>query len=211
MARVLLLVPSATYRVADFLEAARTLGVDVVIGGDEAHSLEGLMGPRSVQIPLDDPEKAAEAIVAHDRRTPLDAVVAVDDRGTVAAAPAGERLGLRHHAPEAGAAARDKLAMRTRLAAAEVSQPAFAALRPGAGPQEVVQVVETIGFPCVIKPTTLSASQGVLRADGADDAVAVVARVRRIAADAACEDDAPLLVERFVPGPEVAVEGLLTD
>src|ERR1700722_2867115 len=82
MARVLLLVPSATYRVADFLEAARTLGVDVVIGGDEAHSLEGLMGPRSVQIPLDDPEKAAEAIVAHDRRTPLDAVVAVDDRGT---------------------------------------------------------------------------------------------------------------------------------
>ena len=36
MARVLLLVPSATYRVADFLEAARTLGVDVVIGGDEA-------------------------------------------------------------------------------------------------------------------------------------------------------------------------------
>jgi hypothetical protein len=70
MARVLLLVPSATYRVADFLEAARTLDVDVVIGGDEAHALAGVMGSGSVVIPLDDPERAAEAIVAHDSLAP---------------------------------------------------------------------------------------------------------------------------------------------
>jgi biotin carboxylase len=44
-----------------------------------------------------------------------------------------------------------------------------------------------------------------------EDAVAVVERVRRISATAGCDGDQPLLVERFVPGPEVAVEGLLTD
>jgi biotin carboxylase len=38
-----------------------------------------------------------------------------------------------------------------------------------------------------------------------------VARVRRIVADATCDEDAPLVLERFVPGPEVAVEGLLDD
>jgi biotin carboxylase len=211
MARVLLLVPSATYRVADFLDAARTLGVDVVIGGDEAFGLPDLMGGRAVPIPLDDPERAAEAIVALDNLTPLDAVVAVDDHGTVAAAMASEALGLRHNPPSAVAAARDKLAMRLRLAAAEVSQPAFAALEPDAGSGAIEGLVAGVGLPCVIKPTTLSGSQGVLRADSADEAVAVVERVRRIAAGASCDPDDPLLIEQFVAGPEVAVEGLLTD
>jgi biotin carboxylase len=211
MARVLLLVPSATYRVADFLEAARTLGVDVVIGGDEAHALADLMGPRSVLIPLDDPQAAAEAIMAHDAVAPLDAVVAIDDRGAVAAAVASQRLGLRHNAPEAVAATRDKLLMRARLGAAEVTQPAFAPIAGTAGPDEVADVVETIGLPCVIKPRTLSASQGVLRADTTEGAIAVVGRVRAIAACATDDGHPTLLVERFVPGPEVAVEGLLTD
>jgi len=158
MARVLLLVPSATYRVADFLEAARTLGVDVVVGGEEAHTLQHLMGSASVPIPLDDPAAAAEAIVAHDGVTPLDAIVAIDDRGTVAAAMASERLGLRHNPPDAVAAARDKLAMRVRLAAAEVPQPAFAPVAATAGADDVARLVDTVGLPCGIKPTTLSAS-----------------------------------------------------
>jgi biotin carboxylase len=211
MARVLLLVPSATYRVKDFLEAARTLGVDVVVGGDQAHTLQDLMGNRSLQIPLDDPERAAEAILAHDAIAPLDAVVAVDDGGAVAAALASQRLGLRHNPPGAVAATRDKVAMRMRLAAGEVPQPLFAALPGDAGPQDVARLVETIGLPCVIKPTTLSASQGVLRADTPAEAVAVVDRVRRIVACATGKPDNTLLVEAFISGPEVAVEGLLTD
>jgi biotin carboxylase len=211
MARVLLLVPSATYRVADFLEAARTLDVDVVIGGDESHALAGLMGSGSVQIPLDDPPGAADAIVAHDSVAPLDAVLAIDDRGAVAAALASERLGLRHNPPEAVAATRDKLVMRLRLGAAEVSQPAFAPLAGDAGPDEVAALVDAVGLPCVIKPRTLSASQGVLRADTTEQAIAVVERVRTITACATDDTHPALLLERFVPGPEVAVEGLLTD
>jgi biotin carboxylase len=211
MARVLLLVPSATYRVGDFLEAARTLGVDVVIGGDEAHALEDLMGNRSLQVPLDDPLASADAIVGHDDIAPLDAVVAVDDRGVVAAAVASQRLGLRHNSPDAVAATRDKLVMRMALHRAEVSQPRFAPVPATAGPDEVALLVETVGLPCVIKPTTLSASQGVLRADTTEDAITVVDRVRLIAAGATGDSHRSLLLERFVPGPEVAVEGLLTD
>ncbi len=118
-------------------------------------------------------------------------------------------LGLRHNPVEAVAAARDKLAMRARLAAFEVPQPAFAPLPAGAGAEEVAAVVGAVGLPCVIKPTTLSGSQGVLRADTPDEAVAVAQRVRRIADAAGVDPRAPLLVERFAPGPEVAVEGLL--
>jgi biotin carboxylase len=185
--------------------------VDVVIGGDQAHAMQDLMGSRSLQVPLDDPERAAEAIVAHDAITPLDAVLAVDDGGAVAAALASQRLGLRHNPPEAVAATRDKLVMRMRLGLGEVAQPAFTALPGEAGPQDVARLVETIGLPCVLKPTTLSASQGVLRADTTAQAIAVVDRVRGIAARATGDPAAPLLIESFVPGPEVAVEGLLTD
>lgn len=211
MARVLLLVPSATYRVADFLEAARTLGVEVVIGGDQAHALQDLMGRRSLQLPLDDPVAAAEMIVVHDDVAPLDAVIAVDDRGAVAAAMAAQRLGLRHNPPDAVAATRDKLAMRVRLAAAEVPQPPFAPVTADAGPGDVTRLLQGVGVPCVVKPLTLSASQGVLRADTTGEAVAVVDRVRRIVTRATGDNDPTLLLERFVPGPEVAVEGLLAD
>jgi biotin carboxylase len=210
MARVLLLVPAATYRVGDFLEAAARLGVEVVVGGDQENVLQELMGVRSLRLPLDDPEAACAAIVAHDAVFPLDAVVAVDDRGTLAAALAASRLGLRTNPPDAVAAARDKLLMRARLAAAEVSQPAFAAVSASSGPAEIARLVEAVGLPGVVKPTTLSGSRGVIRVDSADEVVAVVDRVRAIATDAAASGT-PLLFERFVPGPEVAVEGLLAD
>jgi biotin carboxylase len=101
--------------------------------------------------------------------------------------------------------------MRVRLGGAEVAQPAFVAVGADAGADEIRGLADAVGLPCVIKPRTLSASQGVLRADSPDEAVAVVERVRRIAGCAGGDDDAPLLLERFVPGPEVAVEGLLTD
>ncbi len=209
MARLLLLVPSATYRARDFLDAARALGVEVVIGTEEAHALQGLMGTRALEVPLADPLAAARVIVAHDDLAPLDAVIAVDDMGTLAAAEASARLGLRHNPPDAVAAAHDKLAMRARLAAFEVPQPAFAALAGGAGQRRWQPPSSAVGLPCVIKPTTLSGSQGVLRADTAEQAVAVAARVRRIATSAGVDPRAPLLVERFAPGREVAVEGLV--
>ena len=76
-------------------------------------------------MPLDEPEVAADLIVALDDRRGVDAVVAVDDRGVMVAAAAGERLGFPHNPPDAVAATRDKAAMRRALAAAEVPQPAF--------------------------------------------------------------------------------------
>jgi biotin carboxylase len=204
-------MPSATYRAADFLQAARKLGVEVVVAVDRPNALEKVMGARALEVPLEDASKAAATIVALDDALALDAIVAVDDQGTVVAATAAQALGLRHNAPEAVTAARDKLAMRTLLSRAEVTQPAFAELAPGASSTEIAEAVEQVGLPCVVKPTTLSASQGVLRADTYEETVEAVARVRRIADRAGVPQSAPLLVEQFVGGPEVAVEGLLTD
>ncbi|MGH9002976.1 MAG: ATP-grasp domain-containing protein, partial [Acidimicrobiia bacterium] len=241
MARVLILLPSATYRAPDFLAAAARLGAEVVVASEVAQTID--MGDRALVLPLDDPGAAAAAIVASAGRHPLDAVVAVDDQGVLVAALAGARLGLAHNPPAAVAATRDKAAMRTALAgAAGVLQPAFTVVAPGdrgvpvdtgdrgvpvdtgdrgvpvdtrdrgvpaeTGADVAAAAVE-IGFPCVVKPVSLSASRGVIRADDPAQAAAAGTRARAIVAEATGVDDAPLVVERYVAGTEVAVEALL--
>ena len=208
VARVLLLVPSASYRAPDFLAAARSLGLEVIVGCEETPVLAET--GTSVQLCLSDPDTAAEAIVALDAVSPLDAVVAVDDQGTLAAAKAAQFLGLRANPPRAVAAARDKLEMRTALASAEVPQPAFAMLPAEAGAEELGAIVARIGLPIVVKPASLSGSQGVIRADTIAQGVAAMGRVRSIASRAGEPADKPLVVEGFVPGAEVAVEAMLT-
>jgi biotin carboxylase len=207
VARVLLILPTATYRAPDFMAAARKLGVEVVIASEHRQAMSGDMGDRAVVLPLRQPERAADAIAAVHDRTPLDAVLAVDDAGSAAAAVASERLGLGpSNPPEAVAAARDKSRMRELLTAAGLPQPAYRLAHPG---DDVARLASEVGLPCVVKPLTLSASRGVIRADDPEAAAAAAERVRAILRCAGEDADGALLVESYVPGDEVAVEGLL--
>ena len=206
MRRILLLLPTRAYRAADFLAAAGELGVEVVVGAEQRHALDDMIGSRVIELPLHRPEIAADAIVEFTDEMPLDAIVPVDDAGVATATIAAERLGLAHNAPEAAALTRDKAAMRRRLAQAGVPQPAFELVDGGA---DAAVAAANIGLPVVLKPLTLSGSRGVIRADTPEAAAAAAARIRRMLHLADGGPSAPLLVERFVPGVEVAVEGLL--
>lgn len=201
MSRVLLLVPTGTYRAADFLAAARRLGVEVVVGSERRQAMAASMGDRAVVVPLDRVGAAVGAIEALHRRQPLDAVLAIDDQGLVAAAAASEQLGLSHNQPEAVAATRNKATQRARLATSRVPQPDYRVVGVGA---PVAVAATEIGYPCVVKPVSRSGSQGVIRIDDPDQAAAAEARIRSIVGTGE-----ELLVERFVPGAEVAVEALL--
>lgn len=189
------MLPTATYRATDFLEAANALGATVVVASDREQLLAAT--DRALTVDLHDADSTASQVEALDDRAPVDAVVAVDDQGVVVAAEAAARLGLPHNPPDAVATTRDKSRLRRALAAAEVRQPVFR-LVEGDGLPDLPR-------PWVVKPLGLSGSTGVIRVDEGDDAVTIFARVRTIAGD----ERAPLLVETFVPGPEVAVEGLL--
>lgn len=205
MGRVLLLLPTATYRAPDFLAAAEALDADVVVASDRQQALVGVMGDRAVRVNLGRPAEAADDLVAHAHRNPVDAIVAVDDQGVVVAALAAAQLGLAHNPPEAVAATRDKAELRRIWGEAGIHQPDFAV----AGPHDDVgSLVEQVGPPCVIKPVSLSASRGVIRADDPAEGVTAAARIRTILAEEG-QGDTPLLVESYVPGEEVAVEGLL--
>jgi biotin carboxylase len=217
--RLLLLMPTHTYRADDFLAAADRLGVEVVLGSDRCHKLEelGLVRTTRDSLVLDflDPEASSRTIAGFAEAKRLDGVIAADDETTVIAALASEKLGLRHNPPAAARASRDKLRLRERLAAGGVRQPRFRDLPLGADPREAArEAARDPGFPCVLKPRFLSASRGVIRADDERSFAEAFARVARIVSDPETrahggEAAASLLVESFVPGGEVAVEGVL--
>jgi ATP-grasp domain-containing protein/L-aminoacid ligase-like protein len=210
MERLLLLLPTTTYRTEDFLDAARTLGVDVVCASEKPSTFETHAPDHLLTIDFADPDAAAATVAALAARRPLNAVVGVDDLTTVAAAAIAERLGLRSNAVAAVAAARDKYQMRQCLAAAGVPVPRF---RRIALKDDPFLAARGVAFPCVLKPLALSASRGVIRANNVDQ---FIAAFRRIAAllqrgDVAAGGDAAqfLLAEQYIPGVEVALEGLL--
>src|SRR5688500_1034004 len=98
--RVALLLTPQTYRAGAFLGAAERLGLEVVRVLDLPEPLADYW---HVELGLDytRPEAAAEALVEALRTRPdgVDAILAVDDAGTLVAAPAAAKLGLPHNDP----------------------------------------------------------------------------------------------------------------
>jgi len=208
--RLLLLLPTTTYRTEAFVDAARALGVDLVCASERPSTLEAAAPDHLLTLDFDAPDAAADAVARFAARRPLAAVVGVDDRTTEAAAAIARRLGLKANDPTAVHAARDKYQMRECLAAAGLPVPRFRRIPLADDPYLAARGV---AFPCVLKPLALSASRGVIRADNADQFVAAFGRIRALLArdDVHLTGDAAqaLLAEAFVPGLEVALEGLL--
>lgn len=203
--RVLLLVPARTYRAADFLTAAARVGAGLVIGSDGALSLGGLP---VVHADPGDPHRSASRLVA--AAGPVDAVVAADTPMLALAAAVAGRLGLAHNPVEAVIAATDKTQQRRRWADAGIAQPAFRIVPAAASEDSLLQAAaRVVGYPCVVKAVSLSASQGILRADDPPAAVAAAERIRRILATVGRPGNEPLLVEEYVPGWELSIDGLL--
>jgi biotin carboxylase len=205
MARVLLLVPARTYRATDFLVAASRMGLELVIGSDGALPLGG---HPVVRVNPNDPERSVARLVAESG--PVDAVVAADTPMLVLAAAAAARLGLPHNRVEAVRAAADKATQRRMWAAAGVAQPAFRIVPAGASEDALQDAAARVGYPCVVKAVSLSGSQGVLRADDGAAAADAARRIRQILRVAGRPTDEPLLVEAYIPGWELSVDGLLT-
>jgi biotin carboxylase len=207
--RIILLMPSLTYRATAFVAAADRLGLEVVRGLDMPKPLARFWKPT---LPLDfrDPDRAVQDLVTYARQHPVRAIVAVDDAATVLAASAGAELGLSHNAPHAAYAARNKHVMRQRLLEADAPSPGFVLYHSDDDPRAIAP---TLRYPCVVKPLLLSGSQGVIRADDQEGFMRAFRRTRAIVLGTGGEPGeggkGHLLVEDYIPGVEVVLEGIL--
>jgi biotin carboxylase len=210
MDRLLLLIPTSSYRVSDFLEAAHRLNVEVSVGSDQRQVLEKFSQGRTVTLNFRNLERGTKQIVDFAHRYPLRAIIATDEETTMLAAKASKALGLPHNSPASVEAATNKYRFRVALAEAGLRSPQFTLVSLDDNPTEAAGRVD---YPCVLKPLALSASRGVIRADDAATFVASFHRIAEILRTRGIESSAEagqhLLVESYIPGTEVALEGLL--
>ncbi|MBC8132911.1 MAG: ATP-grasp domain-containing protein [Deltaproteobacteria bacterium] len=231
---VVLVMHTTSYNVEAFVDACQNAGVQTVIASDRCHVLDGVWQwpAESLMIDFYDPIGAAASIAASLKASglpPVRAVIPVGgEAAAVVASMAAERLGLRGNAPAAAEAAANKLRMRELCAAAAgrgeaIRVPAFRAFAFDADANGIASdVAQAIGWPCVVKPLLLSGSRGVIRADHPAGLRIALERLRKLMSapallkmkmsggDSDCVASRQILIEAFVSGPEVAVEGLLT-
>jgi biotin carboxylase len=205
--RVLLLMSPATYRAGAFLSAARQLQLDVVVGIDLPETLSDYwhvpLGVDFTDIPT-----SVRTLVDYAQQHPIDAILSVDDSASELAAYASAALGLVHNSPESAEAARDKYLMRGMMTAGGAPCPVFRRFWLSDDPHDIATQVT---YPCVVKPLRLSGSRGVIRADDPTEFVAAFTRLKHyLLAEGNPEHETAFLVEDFIPGFEVALEGIVT-
>ncbi len=210
--RLLLLATTTGYQAREFRLAALRMGTPLALASDRCHVLEDPWRDGAIPVRLEKPEESAAAIVEFARLNPLHGLVAVGDPVTTIAALAGCGLGLPFHPPDAVAACRNKFLARERYRSAGLPVPWFTRF-PAAG--EARAAAGAVPFPCVLKPLGLSASRGVIRANDPAGFTAAFDRIRRLLAAADIrrlgeEASGWIQVESYIPGRELAVEGILT-
>jgi hypothetical protein len=211
--RLLLFTAKLGYQTRSFEDAAHRLGAQLVYVTDRCHQLEDPWGDRAIAVHFETPEVAAYTVMEELRGQDVSGILALGDRPAAAAAYAARGLGVRHNHPAAVEACRSKLRMKEVFRDAGLSVPWFLHLPIEPTPEPVLL---GISYPCVLKPLSLSASQGVVRANNREEFLAAASRVRRLLQSpeilATREPNLDqMLVEGYIPGREVAMEGLLTE
>ena len=204
--RVVLLMSPATYRAGAFLSAAKKLNLEVVVGIDLPETLaEYWHVPLGVDFAA--PVASVRTIVEYAKEHPITAILSVDDAASELAALASAALGLAHNSPKAAEAARDKLLMRTLMSEGGAPCPVFHPFVLGDDP---AWIAGQVTYPCVVKPLRLSGSRGVIRANDPAGFVTAFNRLKRLLFSEGFSKHDHVLVEDFIPGFEVALEGILT-
>jgi biotin carboxylase len=209
--RVLIVATTTGYQTRSFGEAAAKLGVRLVFATDRCDQIEDPWWDQAVPIRFHDEERSTATIVDAINGAPVAGVLAVGDRPTVIAAQVAEALGLPGNPPAAAHASRNKLASRLVLNASGLSVPWFHAVPAKRDPR---RLADTVRYPCVVKPLSMSGSRGVIRADDRDEFIAAFMRVTNLLRqpDVRSERDTAsdtVMIEAFIPGHEYALEGLL--
>lgn len=208
-ARVLIIAPHGSYRTFAYIAAAEKLAVRTLIASEGKHSIISAYA-QGLHVDFGDMQAAMQAILTEARREPFAAIIGTDDATVELAACLSQQLHLPHNAPASIQIACRKDLARAALQQHQVPKPAHRLLHLNIA---LAPQLQGIAYPVVVKPVSLSASRGVIRADNATELHAAIERVSRLLqsiTDVTADAKQKLLIEEFIPGQEVAVEGMLT-
>jgi len=213
-ATVLLLIPSHSYRTSDFMRAASDLDINVIVGIDTEFIVKTDQ-ESVIALDFSDPDKAAEAISQFRPEIDIDAILAVDDAGTLIAAKASQILELPHNSVSSVELTRDKYALRTALSVSRLPSPGYKLFDIAQSEDDLRVIGDSMKYPVVLKPRGLSGSQGIIRADSCIEFTEAFSRIKGILESENSREECAadlltsILVEDYVSGPEFALEGVL--
>src|ERR1700687_552201 len=210
--RLLLFAAKLGYQTRSFDEAAKKLGVEIIYVTDRCHQREDPWGDHAVAVHFEKPDAAAYTVLEATRGKNVDGILALGERPLAAAAYVARGLGLFYNHPIAVEACGSKLRMREVFQQAGLPGPWYQTVSLNPPPEPTLLGIK---YPCVLKPLSLSASQGVIRANNRDEFIAAAARIKKLLASPEIlalrnPNVGTMLVEGYIPGEEVAVEALMT-
>ena len=143
----------------------------------------------------------------------LKAVIGVDEESIVLAAKLSESLGIIHNSLESVELTKNKFLMRKALADSGLKSPWFKRFSVHEIPKDINA---EISFPCVLKPTFLSASQGVVRANNIEEFCKSFEMLSGLLSKKEMKIQGKeqadwILVEEYISGKEVSIEGIVND
>jgi len=149
--------------------------------------------------------EATVAAAWHYQRTvrPIDGVITIAADVPLTVASVAEQLGLPGISLESARLASDKLAMKQKFAADGVPIPWFS---PVDSSKHLHQIVAEQGFPLVLKPVDSRGARGVLRLVGPDIDLDWAYQL-----SCSFSPTGRVMVERFLPGPQVSTESIMID
>src|ERR1700730_16788338 len=211
--RLLLFTNKLGYQTRSFEAAARKHATEIIYVTDRCHQLEDPWGDRAIAVHFESAQSAAANVVEALNGKNVDGILSLGDSPSVAAAYTARELGIPYNHPASVEACRSKLRMREVFRQAGLKTPWFRVINFDPLPEPALL---GISYPCVLKPLSLSASRGVIRANNRAEFVSAAQRIRKLleSPEIRATREANLdqvLVEGYIPGREVAVEGLLTD
>jgi biotin carboxylase len=110
---------------------------------------------------------------------------------------------------------RDKYALRVALSGSKLPSPGYKLVETAQSEDKLQRISDSMKYPVVLKPRGLSGSQGVIRANTSTEFIDGFNRIKKILESESsreeCDADllTTILVEEYVPGHELALEGVL--
>ena len=210
MHRILLLMPGNTYRAKAFIDAAKKLKIDLIIGSDQEQTLTSLLPNRYLTLNFQKIKLSTEKIVKLNAKIKIDKIIAVDDQGLLLASAASQKLDLQSNSYFSMNLTRNKYLLYKQL---QKNQQTIYDFVLHSKKKKLNSL--KIKFPVVIKPLGLSASRGVMRANNKEELAEKIHLLfdlleNELANECISEfEKEHILIQKYIPGKEYAVEGII--
>ena len=210
---VILIIPSASYRTGPFMNAIKKLDLKVLVISDKSQVFSGKYPDNLIIINFNHWKDKSVEISKWAKNNGLKAVIGVDEESIVLAANLSNFLNVDHNSIESVLLTKNKYLMRTELKKTGLCSPWFKIFSIY---ESSNKIINEISFPCVIKPTFLSGSRGVMRVNTKKELSEGIKTLNELLSldelrKRAGKQSDYIMIEEYIPGKEVAIEGIVSE